>query len=117
MNTDDSSTPSDLPRKPMARKYDGRKNSGATKARRRVFSNLGRKPNWAKHLSRNDAAEILRGFDAIATPEDIYRAAWEDGNFELCANMYKQIQDRVMGRPFVAVNPAAQPQAHALAQD
>ena len=95
----------DLQPKPMQGKYDGRKNNGATKARRRLFSNLGRKTKWAKHISRNEASGILREFDSIASPADIYRAAWEKGNFELCATMYKQFQDRLHGRPFIAENP------------
>src|SRR5215469_6890699 len=97
---------SDLPRKTMAGKYDGRKNNGATKKRRRMFSNLGRRTNWAKHLEKTDVSKTLRKFDGIATPEDLYRKAWEDGNLELCANLYKQFQDRLLGRPFIAINPA-----------
>ena len=95
----------------MKGEYDGRKNNGATKARRRTFSNLGRKPNWAKHLSRNDAARTLQELLDIASPADIFRVAWEKGNVALCAEMYKQFQDRLFGRPFIAENPAkAEPQ-------
>ena len=48
--------------------------------------------NWGKHLSRNDAAARLGGFDEVAAAEDIYRPAWEKGNYELCANMYMQFR-------------------------
>ena len=70
--TDDNKPESGyLQPKPMKGNYDGRKNNGATKARRRRLSNLGRKPNWAKHLSRNDAAKTLEEFDGMADPAEI----------------------------------------------
>lgn len=105
MSEKDNSQSGDLLPKPMKGKYDGRKNNGATKARRRLNSNLGRKPRWLKNLDRNDAAKVLGEFDAIATPAQVYAAAWEKGKFELCADMYKQFQDRWLGRPFIAENP------------
>src|SRR5215470_5058672 len=108
---------SDFPRKSMAGKYDGRKHNGATKKRRRMFSDLGRRTNWAKHLEKTDISRTLRKFDDIATPEDIYRKAWEDGDLELCAGMYKQFQDRLLGRPFIATNPAETQKQNGILQD
>jgi hypothetical protein len=104
--TDDKPESGDLQPKPMKGKYDGRKNNGATKSRRRTFSNMGRKTLIAKRLSRNDAAKTLEELVDIASPADIFRAAWEKGNVALCAEMYKQFQDRLLGRPFIAENPA-----------
>jgi len=66
---------------------------------------LARKPRWLKNLNRNDAAKVLEEFDAIATPAQVYAAAWEKGKFELCADMFKQFQDRWLGRPYIAENP------------
>jgi hypothetical protein len=103
MANNDNSPSVDLVRKSMKGKYDGRRNNGATKARRRLNSNLGRKPRWLKNLDRNDAAKVLEQFDAIASPEQIYKAAWEKGKFELCADLYKQFQDRWLGKPFLAL--------------
>jgi hypothetical protein len=117
MSDDQNRNSDDLRPKPMKGKYDGRKNNGATKARRRVFSNVGRKPNWAKHLSRNEAVTTLREFDDIASPADIYRAAWEKGNLGLCVELYKQFHDRLHGKPFTAENPEKVAKAETLAQD
>jgi hypothetical protein len=103
--TDDKLDLGDLQPKPMKGKYDKRKNNGATKVRRRKFSNMGRKTLVAKGLSRNDAARTLEELVEIASPADIFRAAWEKGNVALCAEMYKQFQDRLLGRPFIAENP------------
>jgi len=117
MANNDNSSSVDLMRKSMKGKYDGRRNNGATKARRRLNSNLGRKPRWLKNLDRNDAAKVLEHFDAIASPEQIYQAAWEKGKFELCADLYKQFQDRWLGRPFIAENPNKPANNLALAND
>jgi len=102
MSTDEKPEPGDIQPKPMKGKYDGRRNNG--KSPRRVKP--GPKPNWAKNLERNSAAKSLREFDDIATPAQIYRSAWEKGDVKLCAEMYRQFQDRLLGRPFVAENPA-----------
>jgi hypothetical protein len=113
MATDDKSNFTDLPAKPMKGKYDGRKTNGRYKS----AVKRGPKPKWMQHLSRNKASEVLRQFDSIASPAEIYAAAWEKGKFELCADMYKQFQDRLHGRPFIAENPAKVNKSDALEQD
>jgi hypothetical protein len=105
MANSDNSPSVDLMHKSMKGKYDGRRNNGATKARRRLNSDLGRKPHWLKNLDRNDAARVLEQFNGIASPEQIYKAAWEKGKFELYADLYKQFQDRWLGKPYTAENP------------
>jgi hypothetical protein len=47
-------------------------------------------------------------------PADIFRAAWEKGKLELCAEMYKQFHDRLHGRPFIAANPEQEKKANAI---
>jgi hypothetical protein len=89
------------------RKYDNRVNNGATRQRRRANSNLGRKPKWMKHLSRNSAYDILQEFDAIASPAEIYRYCWENKLMQLVVGMREYVWNRLEGRPFVAENPNA----------
>jgi hypothetical protein len=89
------------------RRYDKRKNNGATRARRRTNSNLGRKPKWMKHLSRNSAYDMLQEFDAIAPPAEIYAYCSEKKLMPLVIGMREYVWNRLEGRPFVAENPEA----------
>src|SRR5215472_15118496 len=116
MSTDPNSHP-DLQRKLMKGKYDGRQNNGATKARRRVFSNLGRKPKWMKHLSRNKAWEMLDEFDSLASPAQIYAYCWEKKQIDYLLRLREYVWNRAEGRPFVAVNPEATAKVDVLKQD
>src|SRR5690348_15981613 len=109
--------PADSAPKPMKGKYDRRKNNGATRARRRVNPNLGRKPQWMKHISRNAAYHILQDFESIATFKDIYAYCWEHKKVELMISMREYAWNRLEGRPFVAENPAATRKPDGLLQD
>jgi len=49
----------DLQPKPMKGKYDGRRFNGSTKERRRTNPNLGLKPAWQKHVTRDDIKAFM----------------------------------------------------------
>jgi hypothetical protein len=114
MNADNTSNPADLQPKPMKGKYDGRKRNGAHRA---APNNRGRKPRWLRHLGRNDELKVLEEFDAIAKASEIYAAAWAKGNHALCFEMRKCADDRLLGKPFTAENPAQTKTGEALTED
>jgi hypothetical protein len=97
-------TESDFPAKSMKGKYDGRKNNGATKARRRANSKLGRKPIWAKNLTRNMAAVVLKENSAKELWARLLNSSDERIQFETM----RYLTDRLEGKPFTAINPAAE---------
>jgi hypothetical protein len=67
----DNQQPIDVPSKPLKSKYDKRcqspKSIDAREGAARSEKQLGRKPNWMKHLSRNKAWDILRELDDTAS--------------------------------------------------
>ena len=117
MSTDPGSNSSNLQPKSMKGKYDKRKNNGSTRERRRTNPNLGPKPKWMKHISRNAAYMILRQFDDIASPADVYAWCWEHKKVELMVGMREYVWNRLEGRPFIAENPEKAAKAETLTQD
>jgi hypothetical protein len=113
MSTDSNSNSADLPAKQMKRKYDGRKNNGRYKS----AVKRGPKPKWMQHLSRNMADKLLREFDSIASPAEIYAWCWEHKKVELMVGMRDYVWNRLEGRPFVAENPEKTTRPDTLAQD
>jgi hypothetical protein len=114
MSAEATPNASDLQPKPMKGKYDGRKRNGAHRA---APNNRGRKPRWLRHLGRNDALKVLDEFDAIAHASEIYAAAWAKGNHSLCFEMRKYADDRLLGKPFTAENPAKGQAGGVLTED
>jgi hypothetical protein len=112
MSDDHNSKPDDQP-KPMQGKYDGRKNNGRYKS----AVKRGPKPKWMQHLSRNLANDILREFDSIASPAEIYAWCWEHKKVELMVGMRDYVWNRLEGRPFVAENPATAKKHDTLKDD
>jgi len=106
---DDNSPFVDLQPKPMKGKYDKRckspKSIAAIVGAQRSQKQLGRKPNWMKHLSRNSAYKILQEFDDIVPFSEIYKWCWEHGKVELMVGMREYVWNRLEGRPFIAENP------------
>ena len=105
----------------MRRKYDKRckspKSIAAIEGAARSEKQLGRKPNWMKHLSRNAAYEILQQFDSIAPPAEIYAWCWENKKIDIMVGMREYVWNRLEGRPFVASNPAEEQKRTSLLQD
>jgi len=60
---------------------------------------------------------ILRQFDSIVSPAEIYAWCWEHKKVELMVGMREYVWNRLEGRPFVAENPAKAVEASALTQD
>jgi hypothetical protein len=58
-----------------------------------------------KHLSRNAAYEILKHFDSIVSPGEIYAWCWKHKKVELMVGMREYVWNRLEGRPFIAENP------------
>src|SRR5215472_8027401 len=94
---------SDFPAKSMKGKYDGRKYNGATKARRRANSKLGRKPIWAKNLPRNMAAVVLKENSA----KELWANLLNSSDERIRLETLRYLTDRLEGKPFPAINPAA----------
>jgi hypothetical protein len=121
MSTDSNPNPVELQPKPMKGKYDKRCKSSKSIAARegaaRSAKQLGRKPNWMKHLSRNAAYEILREFDSIVPPSEIYAWCWEQKKVDLMVGMREYVWNRLEGRPFVAENPAKATKSNVLQED
>ena len=126
--SDPNQNPADLQPKPMKGKYDGRRNNGATKARRRANSNLGRKPAWLKHLSRNSAYHVLRKHNDQELWSQILTAttfvsggrnkpAVEVPDMRLRFEALRYLTDRRDGRPFIAENPQKADPASSLRED
>jgi hypothetical protein len=103
----------DLQPKLMKGKYDGRKTNGRYKS----AVKRGPKPLWLHHMGRNTAAKILKELDSIASPAEIYQAAWAKGNHALCFEMRRYANDRLFGKPFTAENPVKAKTADPMAQD
>ena len=89
-------TPEILP-KPMAGKYDGRRRNRVPRPK----NSGGRKPKWAKHLSRNAAAELFVECNVRASLAQIL----SNPQHPEWSQWARYIWDRFEGKPFVAVNP------------
>ena len=113
MSENADSNSADLQPKPMKGKYDGRRTNGRYKS----AVKRGPKPLWLHHMGRNTAAKILKELDSIASPAEIYKAAWEKGNHALCFEMRRYANDRLFGKPFTAENPEKAKTADPLAHD
>ena len=87
--------------KPLKGKYDGRRLNGNydRKIKR------GPKPLHIKYLSRNKAAHVLEKLDAIATWPQIYERAWQENDLATVIQTRRTVEDRIFGKPYVAVNP------------
>ena len=107
--------------KSVRRKYDKRckspKSIAAIEGAACSEKQLGRKPNWMKHLSRNAALKILQQFDSIASPAEIYAWCWENKKIDIMVGMREYVWNRLEGRPFVASNPAEEQKRTSLLQD
>ena len=128
MANDDKPESVDLEPKPMKGKYDGRRFNGSTKERRRVNPNLGPKPAWQKHLSRNSATYILKKHDDKEMWAQLLNATtWVSGgrgkpaievpDNRLRYEALRYLTDRRDGRPFVAENPAKAADSNPAAND
>jgi hypothetical protein len=108
-------------KKPVQRKYDKRckspKSIAAIQGAVRSEKQLGRKPNWMKHLSRNAALKILQQFDSIASPAEIYAWCWENKKIDIMVGMREYVWNRLEGRPFLASSPADEQKHMSLLQD
>lgn len=113
MSSDPNQNSADLMPKPMKGKYDGRRNNGRYKSK----AKRGPKPFYLKALSRNGAAKILEKLNAIATPEEIYRQAFERKLFALCWQIREDLSNRVWGKPYTAENPQKADPASSLRED
>jgi hypothetical protein len=104
---DDGSKPEANNSKPksLMRRYDRRAFNG----RYQSTNKRGPKPLYLKTKSLNSSLRSLASFEKIATDEDIYKKAWDVGDYKTCAELKERNRNRAFGRPFVAVNPAAQP--------
>jgi len=112
----------------MKGKYDGRRFNGSTKERRRVNPNLGPKPAWQKHLSRNSATYILRKHgDKEMWVKLLDATTWVSGgrgkpaievpDNRLRYEALRYLTDRRDGRPFIAENPAKAADSNPAAND
>jgi hypothetical protein len=90
----------------MSGKYDKRRFNKIKRPHRKALKATGAKPKWLKTLKANEAAKTLRELDSIASPAAIYAQAHERGLLALCWDMRKSVEERLLGRPFVAINPA-----------
>jgi hypothetical protein len=110
MANNDNSPSVDLMRKSMKGKDDERRNNG--RSPRKVKP--GPKPLYLQRKTRNYSSRVLELYDSIASDEQIYTAAWKDGNYELCAQLRREHRDRAYSKAYVAENPA---KAEAKQQD
>ena len=119
MSNDDNSAQSDPQSKPMLglddekprkahisrklvkKRYDGR----ALNGKNRHGDKPGPKPLYLQRKTRNYSSRVLELYDAIASDEQLYTAAWNDGNYELCAQLRREHRDRAYGKAYVAENP------------
>ena len=85
------------------RKYDRRKYNGRSKSGNKP----GRKPRYIKLLGRYKAGRVLEEFDSIASPQEIYAYLWEQKRIAEMIQMRQNAENRLMGKPFTAENPAA----------
>jgi len=99
--------------KPMKGKYDGRRFNG----RKRTGNKPGPKPKWMNNISRNAAYKILKEFDTIVSPSEIYAWCWENKKVELMVGMREYVWNRFEGRPFIAENPAKAADSNPAASD
>jgi hypothetical protein len=95
------------------RKYDKRKNNGRYKSQVK----RGPKPLYLQHMSRNAAGNHLKTFDGIATWEQVYKEAWDKGDYALCASIRFRCEDRLYGKPFTAENPEAKGKGNVVFND
>lgn len=118
MSENADSNSDNLQPKPLKGKYDKRcksaKSIAAIQGAERSQKQLGRKPNWMKHLSRNKAWETLRELDDIASLKEIYAYCWQKGKVELMLGAREYLWNRAEGRPFIAENPEAKAKPPAL---
>jgi hypothetical protein len=86
MSASPNANPDGLEPKPLKLKYDKRckspKSIAAAEGAARSQKQLGRKPNWMKHLSRNKAWEMLDEFDSLASPAEIYAYCWKNKHID-----------------------------------
>lgn len=84
--------------KPLKGKYDGRCKPVHGGAR----INSGRKPNWAKHLSRNSAAKLFKQCEVMETLANMLSSTKDE---RLRFEIIRYVWDRFEGKPFAAINP------------
>jgi hypothetical protein len=107
------------PEQPLKGKYDGRR-IGPNRFRipHRKGINSYRKPEWIKNLGAKHAADLITEFDAVIPPATIYQQALDKKDLRLCWEMREAVLERLLGKPFVAVNPDTEPSGgHILNQD
>jgi hypothetical protein len=95
--------------KSMKGKYDGRGPANRLKAKKLT----GRKPAFAKHLSRNTAAVVLSQVDLKARLLELLTHPDARLRFEVI----RYVWDRLEGKPFVAENPQTTGRSNMLLQD
>lgn len=93
---------------PLKGKYDGRKNNRFRIPHRKGI-NSRCKPNWLKTLGAKHAADVLEELDAILPPAEIYKQAIARNDFRLVWEIRTAVEYRLLGKPFVAVNPETLP--------
>ena len=85
---------------PLRGKYDARFKQRTRGGKR---FNAGQKPRWAKHLTKNCAANVLKQADSKELWLQLLKS--EDDRIRLQTLCY--LTDRLEGKPFVAENPNA----------
>lgn len=98
-------------------KYDNRKNNGANLKQFRPTRKRGRKPKALKDLSQWQNNMALRDIDSIANPAKLYALAFERGLLSLCLEIRTRVEDRLLGKPFVAINPDAEAKPSTIIND
>jgi hypothetical protein len=114
--------------KPMKGKYDRRGSYKRTPEIKAKLRKNGPKPKWAKHLTRNAAAVVLKqvGIEDQAltflssnqwVPNGKDKPYVEVPDIRLRWEVFKYLWDRLEGRPFVAINPDADAKPSTIIND
>lgn len=113
--------PPQKPRKSLKAKYDKRIHNGAHLRTLPQNQPGASKPSsnskWIKALKGYDSFKVLREIDSIASCTQIYALAFELKLLPLCWSIRESVENRALGKPFVAINPQTTEQPHTLVQD
>lgn len=90
-------------------RYDGRGKANKT----RVIKPSGRKPAFAKHLTRNTAAVVLKDKNC----KELWSELLDHKDPKFRFEVLRYLTDRLEGRAFTAVNPQEQAKQQSLQQD
>jgi hypothetical protein len=95
------------PEQPLKGKYDPRygKRKPGFRVPHRKGINSRCKPQWLKNLGAKHAIDLVQEFDAVVPPSTLYTEAYAKKDLRLCWEMREAVLERVLGKPYVAVNP------------